>query len=75
MRSLIGQEVSVLVEGPHPDSELLIKARYYGQAPDIDNSVIINDGTAITGEFTLVKITESAGMDLVGSAIAPSQDL
>ncbi len=65
----IGKELNVLIEGPHPDTELLLKGRHYGQAPDVDNATIINSGTAKVGEFARVRVTELAGLDLVGEII------
>ena len=67
---LLGQEVEVLVEGLHPESEHLYIGRHEGQAPDIDNHVIINEGHVAPGKFHRVKITETAGLDLVGSVVS-----
>ena len=43
-RARVGERVEVLVEGPHEDSDLLLRGRLSTQAPDIDGAVIINDG-------------------------------
>jgi ribosomal protein S12 methylthiotransferase len=61
----------VIVEGYHPESELLMSGRHQGQCPEIDGMVIINDGRAVTafGERYMVEITDVAGYDLVGAAI------
>lgn len=67
LQSWIGRKLEVLVEGPHPDTELLLKSRFYGQAPQIDNAVLINDGIANIGDFKTVEITEVAGLDLIGA--------
>ncbi len=67
LQSWIGKKLEVLVEGPHPETELLLKGRFYGQAPQIDNAVLINEGFANIGDFKTVEITEIAGLDLVGS--------
>ena len=37
------------------------------QAPDVDGQILINDGTALPGEFVQVELTETAGYDLVGA--------
>lgn len=66
---LVGQTIPVLVEGVHPETDLLLKGRHYGQAPEIDGSVIINDGFAHPGELVLVKIEESHEFDLVGGIV------
>src|SRR5581483_11549545 len=46
-RSYIGKKLSVIVEGYHADSPYLMLGRFYGQCPDIDGQVIINDGRAV----------------------------
>ncbi len=42
-RELVGREVSVLVEGPSADTDLLWQGRMSTQAPEIDGVVLIND--------------------------------
>lgn len=71
LRKQVGQTLEVVVEGYHPESELLMVGRHKGQCPDIDGSVIINDFESITsfGERYLIEITQVAGYDLVGRAI------
>ena len=69
---LLGKVVRVLIEGEHPETELLIQGRYEGQAPDIDGHVLINDsnGQILTvGEFVNVKITEVLEYDLIGEVV------
>jgi len=65
----VGQVLEVLVEGVHDETEHLLVGRHRGQAPDVDSQVLINDGEATAGHFHRVKITETAGYDLVGSVI------
>lgn len=67
----IGKEIPVVVEGYHPESRLLMRGRHFGQCPDIDGQVIINDGRFVTafGKIYKVKITDVADYDLVGSVI------
>ncbi len=69
MESWIGKTLDVLVEGPHPETELLLKGRHYGQAPEIDNATFINKGQAKVGQIVKVRVTELAGMDLVGEVV------
>jgi ribosomal protein S12 methylthiotransferase len=66
----VGQRLEVLVEGPHPDSDWLLKGRLAGQAPEVDGGVIVNDGTARPGEFVTCEITEAHAYDLVGRIVA-----
>jgi ribosomal protein S12 methylthiotransferase len=67
----VGQRLSVIVEGYHPESKMLMLGRHRGQCPDIDGSIIINDGRKVTafGERYIVEITGVAGYDLVGRVI------
>ncbi|MBM3198647.1 MAG: 30S ribosomal protein S12 methylthiotransferase RimO [Chlamydiae bacterium] len=71
----VGKVLPVVVEGYHPESSLLMRGRHYGQCPEIDGEVIINDGRKVTafGQLYLVEITEAAGVDLVGKVVASVQ--
>ena len=40
----------VVIEGLHPENENWIVGRYFGQCPDIDGQVIINDISRLQGE-------------------------
>lgn len=66
------KRIIAVVEGYHPESKLLMLARHQGQCPDIDGTIIINDGRKVTGfgERYLVEITEAAGYDLIGRVIS-----
>jgi ribosomal protein S12 methylthiotransferase len=64
-RARVGQFLEVLVEGPHPDSDLLLRGRLATQAPEIDGQVIINDGTAEAGSLVTCEVTEAHPYDLV----------
>jgi ribosomal protein S12 methylthiotransferase len=70
-RGRVGERVEVLVEGVHPDSDLLLRGRLATQAPEIDGQVIINDGTAAPGSFVPCEISEAHPYDLV-ARILPS---
>lgn len=64
----IGKRLIVIVEGYHPDSPLLMRGRFYGQCPEIDGQIIINDGRKVTefGRLYEVEVTDQAGYDLIG---------
>ncbi len=66
-----GKVIPVVVEGYHPETNLLMVGRHKGQCPDIDGQVLINDGRKVKafGEIYQVKITDISGYDLVGSVI------
>ncbi len=71
-QKFVGKVIDVLVEGEHPDTELLIIGRHEGQAPDIDGNVIINDlnGASIKiGDLVKVEVSEVLGFDLVGRVV------
>jgi ribosomal protein S12 methylthiotransferase len=61
----VGQRLEVLVEGTHPDSDLLLRGRLASQAPEIDGQVILNDGQAAPGSFVTCEVTEAHPYDLV----------
>ncbi len=71
--ALVGQVVNVIIEGEHPETELLIQGRSEGQAPDIDGNVFINDSNGKileVGDMVQVRITEKLEYDLVGEVIS-----
>jgi len=72
-KAYIGKRLSVIVEGYHTDSPYLMRGRFYGQCPEIDGQVIINDGRKVTefGVLYEVQITDIADYDLIGKVIGP----
>jgi ribosomal protein S12 methylthiotransferase len=66
LKSLVGRELDVLVEGESDESELLLVGRHAGQAPEVDGRVHLINGAARPGEIHRVKITHAADYDLVG---------
>ncbi len=72
-QKMIGQKLVAVVEGFHPESEMLLRARYSGQCPEIDGQIIINDGRKVTGFGKLyeVEITDATDYDLIGKVIGP----
>jgi ribosomal protein S12 methylthiotransferase len=71
-RGRLGERVEVLIEGAHPDSDLLLRGRLAGQAPEIDGQVIVNDGTAEPGSFVTCEVTEAHPYDLVARIVSPT---
>jgi len=68
-RELVGKELTVLVEGPSEESELLWQARLETQAPEIDGVCYISDpGESMPrpGQFRRMRITQAHDYDLVG---------
>ena len=81
MNALIGQQIQVLIEGSHEETELLVVGRARFQAPEVDGIVIINDAEGLLGGESLqmalqpgsmvtVEVTEVAGYDLIGRVVA-----
>ncbi|MBN2426989.1 MAG: 30S ribosomal protein S12 methylthiotransferase RimO [Deltaproteobacteria bacterium] len=68
-RSLIGRIEPALVEGFSEETELLLKGRSIGQAPDIDGQVYITSGQAQVGDIVNLKITDSSDYDLIGEIV------
>ncbi|MGH2637830.1 MAG: 30S ribosomal protein S12 methylthiotransferase RimO, partial [Rhabdochlamydiaceae bacterium] len=71
LRRYVGQTLEVMVEGYHPDSPYLMRGRFFGQCPEIDGIVIINDGRAVKsfGKLYLVEITDITDYDLIGTVV------
>lgn len=70
-KKMVGKKLPVFVEGYHPESNLLMIGRHYGQCPDIDGQVIINDARKVKafGQLYTVEITDVADYDLIGRVV------
>jgi len=68
-RKKVGRLLPVLVEGPSPETDLLLTGRTACMAPDVDTKVLINDGEGIVGHIMPVRITEAHAYDLVGEIV------
>jgi len=67
-RARIGERVRVLVDGPSPEHELVLKGRLFSQAPDIDASVFLTDcdpSRYRAGDFIDARIVGATGYDLL----------
>lgn len=73
-QQMIGRKLIAVVEGFHPESNRLLRARYSGQCPEIDGQIIINDGRKVTdfGRLYEVEITDSTDYDLIGKVLGPA---
>jgi ribosomal protein S12 methylthiotransferase len=75
-KRLVGQEVSILVEGLSKETDLLWEGRMPTQAPEIDGVTLINDyeGAAPRqGEIRRLRITEAHDYDVVGALLPPME--
>jgi ribosomal protein S12 methylthiotransferase len=68
----VGTELDVLVEGISDESEWLLQGRWWGQAPEVDGSVYLANGTAQAGEIRRVLVTDAADYDLMADFIDPT---
>ncbi len=80
-RELVGREVSVLVEGPSADTDLLWQGRMSTQAPEIDGVVLINDiegpfdkNAPRQGQIRRLLITETHDYDTLGTLLPATED-
>jgi len=63
-----GQQVRVMVDGPSPESDLVVLGRIEGQAPDIDALVYFDQcdpATLVRGTLVDATISAARGYDLV----------
>ena len=63
---IVGRIVPVLIEGPSPETNLLLRGRTSRMAPDVDGQVLINKGDGVVGEIMPALINEAYAYDLVG---------
>jgi ribosomal protein S12 methylthiotransferase len=66
-QALVGSDIEVLVEGVSDESDLLLQGRWYGQAPEIDGSVYLADGSASPGSLVRARVTDGSDYDLAAS--------
>ncbi|MBX7065742.1 MAG: 30S ribosomal protein S12 methylthiotransferase RimO [Parachlamydiales bacterium] len=73
LKEMIGRKVVAIVEGFHPESQMLLRARSQAQCPDIDGQIIINDGRKVTGfgKQYEIEITDATDYDLIGRVLGP----
>jgi ribosomal protein S12 methylthiotransferase len=65
-RGLEGRVLDVLVEGPHPETDLVFVGRHWGQAPEVDGQVLIVGGAPVPQTIQPVRITRGHAYDLEG---------
>ena len=62
----VGQVIDVLVEGAHEETDLIVKGRHQGQAPEIDGNVLLVDGVPQANTIQRVRIVKAHAYDLIG---------
>ncbi len=71
-KARVGGRAEILIEGPHPDSDLLLVGRLATQAPEIDGSVLISDpgeNPPGRGEFVMGEITKAHSYDIEAALV------
>jgi ribosomal protein S12 methylthiotransferase len=74
-RERIGNAVTVLVDGPSPEHELVLQGRLEGQAPEIDPVVYLTDCDPVSvpsGNLIRARVVGSRGYDLLARPIDPA---
>jgi ribosomal protein S12 methylthiotransferase len=71
-RKRIGRIEKVLVEGFSDETDLLLKGRSAGQAPDVDGCCLITAGQADVGQIVDLRITDASEYELIGEIGAES---
>ena len=74
LQARIGTELDVLVEGVSDESELLLQGRWWGQAPEVDGTVYLANGTGRPGEIRRALVTDAADYDLMADLLGASGD-
>ncbi|MCX7822699.1 MAG: 30S ribosomal protein S12 methylthiotransferase RimO [Syntrophobacterales bacterium] len=64
LRQYLGKELPVIIDGLHPESDLLLVGRLPSQAPQIDGVVTITSGTATPGSIVKARITKTHTYDV-----------
>lgn len=63
-KSRVGEEPLVIVDGPSEESDLLVDARSYAEAPEEDGKILIGDAELKAGTMLKVRISSASDYDL-----------
>lgn len=74
-QAMVGQVIEVLIEGRSEETDLLLQARAYGQAPEIDGVTYINEGWAEAGDIVRAEVVDAGDYDLVARILEPGEEL
>ena len=59
----------MIIEGVHEETEMILKGRHQGQAPEVDGNVLIVGGEPVIGSIQMVRITKGHAYDLIGEVV------
>ena len=68
----VGEVLEVLIDGPSPETDLVLTARSEYQAPEVDGVIYIGNRWLPQGTLAKVRIIEGHTYDLVGEVIDES---
>ena len=68
---MVGKVFPVLMEGPCPETDLLLVRKNGRNGAEVDRRVLINEGVGHLGEIMPVRITEAHDYDVVGEIVEP----
>ena len=71
-KARIGSDVSLLIDGPSAEHEMVLQGRLEGQAPDIDSVVYLTDcdpSAFDTGALIRARVVGAKGYDLVAAPL------
>ena len=66
----LGHPHLCIIDGPHPETDLLLKGRLKSQAFGVDSHVMINEGQAQQGDIVNVLIHEVKHGNLIGKIVS-----
>jgi ribosomal protein S12 methylthiotransferase len=73
LKARVGKRVTVMLEGPSKETELVWEARHEGMAPEIDGKIIITEITGDAepqrGQMATVEINRASEYDLIGRVL------
>ena len=69
-----GRIIEVIIESVHEETELILKGRHQGQAPEVDGNVLIVGGEPVLGSIQMVRITKGHAYDLIGEVVEGGMD-
>ena len=67
-KARVGERTRLIVDGPSPEHDLVVRGRLEGQAPEIDPQVYLTDcdpSAVASGQFLNVEIVGAKGYDLI----------
>jgi ribosomal protein S12 methylthiotransferase len=71
-RRRLGERARVVIDGPSPDHDLVLKGRLASQAPEIDSAVFLTDcdpSSFRPGDLPTVEIVGARGYDLIARPV------